>query len=768
MNNRKLSIIFVSTYVPRLCGIATFTNDLYKAISKELKLNYSFLDEISVKIVAIDNMKGDLDYPSEVVYVIKEQFLEDYIRAAEFVNLSKTDLVIVQHEFGIFGGKFGDFILSFLRNLKTPVFTTLHSILKNPLKEQKIIIKQLAEYSYKLIVMTNKAKEFLTADPYDILPDKISIIPHGIPDVPFIDPFYYKKELSLENKHVILTFGLISPSKGLEFMIEAMSIIVSTHPDTVYVILGKTHPEVYLRNGEEYRNLLKKRIKLLQIEDNILFIDEYVDLELLTKYLNTSDIYVTPYPSKEQICSGTLSYALGTGNAVISTPYYHAEELLADNRGILVPFNNAETLAEAIITLLSDENNRNELRRNAYLYCRNMTWNNIGSNLLKEFQTYMDEKYQNNLIKDSLLPKKLLRPEYTSLPSIDISHLITMTDDVGLTQHSYYSIPNRNFGYSLCDNARALIFIMKYRYEFKIYNDPTIEKLKQTYLSFIIHSYNSESKLFRNFMGYNRQWLEEKGSQDTNGRAIWSLGVAINLIEDLSLRDGLTRLFKKTISSQNAFHHPRALSYILMGLLEYLNVFPGDLDIKLLQKTISKRIYDLFLDNMSSDWKWFEEKLFHTNALIANSLLSSGYNLQNEEYQNLALEVLEWLVNQQISDKGYLTIIGNKGWMDKFGNRANFDQQPIEAYTILEACLNAYKITNNETWLGKVYMCFDWFLGKNDCNLPLYDPITKGCYDGLEPSDINQNIGAESTLAWLLSLFNLHELTQKEIYILDE
>lgn len=751
------TLAVIGNYLPRHCGIATFTTDLCDALSLEASNS-------NIVALAMDDIPEGYPYPSRVQFQIRDQVQTDYIRAAEFLNARNADGAIIQHEYGIFGGKHGSYLFHLLENLRIPFITTLHTVLSDPLPEQKTIIQKLSRLSEKLVVMAEKAVGILQKS-YGIPESKIALIPHGIHDVPFVDPSFYKDHFNAENRKVILTFGLLSPGKGIEYMIDAMPAIVEKHPDAVYLILGKTHPHLIKESGEEYRHFLMKKADENGVSENIIFYNQFFNLPELTQFLISSDIYVTPYLSREQITSGTLSYALGMGKAVVSTPYWHAEELLADDRGILVPFKDPGALSKAIIELLDDEARRNRMRKQAYQYCRPMIWKEVARQYLDLLQ---DEKFQKSV---SVFSEPTTNGEscinLDHLPEIKLDHFYYLTDDTGILQHAYYSVPDRNYGYCTDDNARALIMAAMHK---RLRKDSSLDLYIDRFLSFIHYAYNPANQRFRNFMDYDRRWLEETGSEDSHARALWSLGFSLEALQNTRYKNMIMPAFQNAIKPLLHFSSPRAWAITLMGIHHYLNVFTGDATIRKIRKTLSEKLLNLFKssregladDESSRDlWLWPEAQATYGNAHLPNALILTGDDTSNKEMKETGLKILDWLIEKQTNRNGYLSIIGNKGWMSK-DSRAFYDQQPVEAMALISTCKNAYVITQDRKWRKRMIQSFEWFTGKNDINLPLYDFKSGGCYDGLQPGKLNQNMGAESTLSWLISLLTMYEIFSEE------
>jgi hypothetical protein len=608
-----------------------------------------------------------------------------------------------------------------------------------------------------MIVMSRKAKDLLL-EIYGISEEKITIIPHGIPDVPFIDPSFYKDQFGVENRKVILTFGLLDPGKGIEYVIDAMPAIVEKHPDAVCIILGATHPHVIRASGEKYRHSLQQRVSRLGIEKHVLFFNQFLDLKTLTQFLTAADIYVTPYLSQEQIVSGTLSYAVGIGKAAISTPYWYAQELLADKRGIIIPFRDPEALSKAADKLLSSEALRNSMRKRAYQFTRPMVWKEVARNYLKVARQTLERRSQvPSTYRIELKPQKL-----ETLPEINLHHLNMMTDDTGMLQHARFSIPNREEGYCLDDNARALIVAGRY---YRLHRDDSILTALKKYLSFTMDAFNGENGRFRNFMSYDRRWLEESGSEDAHGRALWGLGVAIQAAPDHSIRDLSCQLFIRAVGCVDEFKSLRARAFSLIGIYHYLGVYGGDADVRKIRALLAENLYRRFHENASTDWFWPEDILTYANAVMPHALILTGHSRSNADMLDTGLKSLQWLLKQETHEAGHITVIGNKGWMRRNGERAHFDQQPEEVMALLEACGEAYRVTNDRSWLREIRRCFDWFMGKNDLAIPVFDFKTGGCHDGLHPNGVNENMGAESTLAWLISLLDMDDIFAHEILL---
>ncbi|WP_432798987.1 glycosyltransferase [Poriferisphaera sp. WC338] len=748
----------VGTYVPRRCGIATFTHDLTDALT-------SAAPDINTMTVAMNDRPEGYRYANRVWFEINQNRLVEYRLAADFLNMSNVDVVSLQHEFGIFGGPDGSYILEMLRRLRMPVVTTLHTVLRTPTDSQLKVMRQLTDLTDCFVVMAERAEEFLR-DIYHVPNEKIQLIPHGIPDVPFVDPNYYKDIFGVEGKKVILTFGLLGPSKGIENMIEALPSIIEKHPDTVYIVLGATHPGVIAYQGEEYRLGLQRRAKELGIADNIIWVNQFVELEQLIEFLGAADVYVTPYLNEAQITSGTLSYALGSGKAVVSTPYWHAQELLAEDRGILVPFADTNALANGINHLFDHESDRHAIRKRAYQYTRSMVWQEVAEQHLSLFQSVREHRNQNpkpNLTaRPNLLSNTSIKtPE---LAEIKLEQLVNLTDSVGLLRAAIATVPDRNQGYTTDDNARALIItLIAQDYLHATHAQPRLEDLTTRYLSFLGHAFNAENKRFRHHLSYDRQWFDTDGSEDSHGRAIWALGETVARSTTRGHMTFATNLFQQALEPCTSLQSPHGWAYALIGIHAYLRRFSGDSHARRVREQLAQKLYDAFQRNGSSDWHWLSDELTYANAQIPHALLLSGRWMFNNEMIQAALRVLDWLYNiETADDNDHFAPIGSDGWLVRNQSKTRFNQLPIEASGMINATLEAYRITADKRWLDRAYTCLNWFLGDNDLHQPLYDPTTGGCAEALLPHGVSENQSAESTTAWLLALLSLYDHTQGE------
>jgi len=738
-------IAFIGDYLPRKCGIATFTHDLRGAMTEQYPAVESF-------VAPVNDLPEGYEYPSEVKFEFNENDLDSYRRTADYLNFSNADVVCLQHEYGIYGGPSGSFILALLRNLRIPVVTTLHTILQNPSADQRQVLHEISVLSARLVVMSERGRKMLR-EIYDVPEEKVDIILHGIPDMPFIDPNFYKDQFGVEGKHVLLTFGLLSPNKGIENVLRALPEVIKKFPNLVYIILGATHPNLVREHGEAYRLTLERLAQDLGIKRHISFYNRFVELEELKIFLGVADLYITPYQNAAQTTSGTLAYAFGSGKAVISTPYWHAEELLDDDRGILVPFGDSKAMTQAILSLLEDDNRRHAMRKRAYLLGREMIWSKAAQSYMASFESARRNPTSLSIRR---LEVRTLEEERLELPDLRLDHLTRMSDSTGIYQHAIYSLPDFTHGYCTDDNARALIATVLLE-ELEL-EEPELHRLAETYSSFMQYAFDPDSKRFRNFMGFDRHWLESEGSEDSQGRALWALGTCAGRSRHRHLQAWAAQMFERALPSVLDLKSPRTWAYTLLGIYEYFRRLSGDRVATQARDTLTQRLIDIFERTATDDWPWFEESLSYANALLSHVLILSGRWADNPKAFEIGLRSLRWLVSVQKAPQGHFRPIGSAGFYTRGGKRADFDQQPIEAHSTISACLEAYRSTDDAIWHEEARIAFEWFLGRNDLGLSLYDSKTGGCCDGLHVDRVNQNQGAESTLAYLIALSEMELL----------
>ncbi len=743
------TVAIVGSYVPRRCGIATFSHNLASAISRHVHRE-TLPDGDGVSIVAMTDRSGEYAYGPEVKVEINQYRREDYHSAAEILNASKIGVVSLQHEYGLFAGEAGAYILELLDRLQKPLITTLHTILSDPSGPQREVLRRIAARSSTTVVMAERAKVLLK-DVYDVPLDRIQLIHHGVPDVPFEDTEPFKERFGLSGRPVILTFGLLSPNKSIETMLDALGKIVPDHPDVAYIVLGVTHPVVLRESGEAYRLSLERRAVELGIQRNVIFHNRYVSDVDLGEYLQAADIYATPYRGKEQITSGTLAYALASGRAVVSTPYWHAQELLTGGRGRLADFDDPDDFAEALRMLLENPELRNRMRRTAYDFGRDMTWAKVA----ERYATTIEQACASfTTAAAELIPERKVFMRM-SLPEVHLRHLFTMTDDTGILQHAVYMTPDRRHGYCTDDNARALIVASMV---WTLFQDERVLSKLIVYLSFMHFAHNPETGRFRNFMSYDRRWLEDDGSDDCQGRGLWALGYLLSHAPNESTGRLAGDLFRSAMAKVESLEWPRSWALSILGLHYYLRMAGDDAVARQKLGDLAYRLNSRFVEHASPDWPWFEDVVTYDNGRLPQALIIAGVELGQQDLIDRGLNVLQWLVDIQTAEREHLSVIGNNGWKTRTGERATFDQQAIEPAALIGACKAAYRASGDRKWLLEMRRCFEWFMGRNDIGQSMVDFKSRGCYDGLKPNGVNENQGAESVLSWLLSNLIMHEM----------
>jgi glycosyltransferase involved in cell wall biosynthesis len=739
-------LAFIGNSLPRHCGIATFTTDLRQAITTSRQ-------DLETRIVAMTDHGQTYDYPASVVFQINDNDVEEYARAADFLNAGRFDVVCLQHEFGIFGGEAGAHLLVLLSRLTVPVVTTLHTVLARPTAVQRAVLNGIVEASSKIVVMAEKGRELLRSV-YHVPDDKIEVIAHGIPDVAFSGPDAAKARLGFAGRPVILTFGLLSPNKGIEVMIDAMPLILKRRPDAVYVVLGATHPNLVRDQGEAYRESLIARVRELGVEDHVVFLDRFVDQATLLEFISMCDVYATPYLNEAQMTSGTLAYSFGLGRPVVSTPYWHAHELLADGRGVLVPFGNAAATGHEIAELLTDDARRDAMCRRAHTFSRTMTWQRAAERYVSVFEQARQGHWLKVVARsDATSPE----PHSPAPPDMQIGHFLAMCDDTGLFQHAVHSVPDRSHGYCVDDNARALLLAC-------VLNDPGEQRLPEIltarFAAFVQHAWNPDTRRFRNFMGFNRTWLEGSGSEDSHGRTLWALGECARKDASLSRRRWAQALFAEALPTAEGFRSPRAWAFTLLGLDAYCTMAPDDLHAREVRHSLAGRLMSILASVETPEWVWFEEGLAYDNARLPQALMMAGMATQTPDYVDAGLRSLRWLMTQQTAPAGHFRPVGTAGFGEQRQHPRTFDQQPLEATATIAACLTAWRADGDAEWKTVATRVFAWFLGRNDLSVALVDPFSGSCRDGLHPDRANENRGGESVLSYLLSLAEIRQLAR--------
>ncbi|TWU46958.1 glycosyltransferase family 4 protein [Rubripirellula reticaptiva] len=733
-------IAFVGDYLPRKCGIATFTHDLRIAVAKE--------SHAECVVVAMDDIAGGYAYEDEVQFQVAEQDLDEYRAAADFLNFSDVDVVSLQHEFGIYGGPCGSHILALLHDLRMPVVTTLHTVLSEPSQTQRAVMMQLIRLSTRLVVMTDRCRQTLM-NTYAVDRDQVDLIAHGIPNAPDADQRVLKEQFNVENKLVALTFGLLSPGKGIEHVLQAIPEIVAKFPDLIYIVLGATHPSLIREQGERYRISLERMAKELGITKNVSFYNRFVELEELTEFIGAADLYITPYLNVQQAVSGTLAYAFGCGQAVISTPYWHAEELLADGRGVLVPFADSSAIAREVIGLLGDDDQRLAMRARAHELGRCMTWDHVSQLYIDSFDRARNQR------SPSLKPLavRTLDEQPLALPQLQLAHLRNLSDSTGIIQHAIYSIPDHTHGYCTDDNARGLILTVLLEEQG---NDKTdVNSLSSRYAAFLNGAFNRDTGRFRNFMSFDRRWLEEDGSDDSQGRAMWALGTCIGRSRRAGLASWARELFHRALPACEQTTSPRTWALGIIGIHEYLRRYGGDRAAVTMAQQLADRLVEMYRVTATDDWPWFEDITTYNNAKLSQALITHGRLVDDQRAVEIGLTSLRWLCEKQLSPQGRFRPIGSNGFSRDGGIAAVYDQQAIEAHAMVSASIEAFAVAKDSFWNEQAHLAFDWFLGRNDLGQPIYDASTGGCFDGLMENQVNENQGAESTLAFLLSLVEM-------------
>lgn len=735
-----LRVAFLGTFPPRRCGIATFTRDLSEAVA-------TASDRVVPITIALTDPGGQYEYSERVKYEIRQALKADYAHAAEFANHTGVSLVSVQHEYGIFGGDDGAYVLDFLTALRVPSLVTLHTVLKRPSASQKAIVRKMSNLCGGFVVMSHVAADLLSGA-YHIPKHKVHIIPHGIPEMSPCDQEGLKARFGVSGRWMLLTFGLLSPNKGIEVAIRALPALIERFPDLVYFVVGATHPHVVRRHGESYRISLEREAEHLGVREHVVFRDQFITNNDLCNYLQAADVFVSPYQNEAQVTSGALAYAMGAGAAVVSTPYWHAQELLADGRGRLFPFGASDVLATTIASLLASPAELESVRSSAYAYTRSFVWPHIG-------RAYLE--LGTRLVQAA--PKSRSRPgapRAGALPELRLDHLLRMTDETGIIQHATFSVPARKTGYCVDDNARALIVALTAD---RLGSSPTTKRLLATYLSFLHHSQTDDGG-FRNLMSYERSFEAERALDDCLGRAIWALGSSVQLMSD----DGGRRLARQML--EQALPHttelgPRGMAPCILGLANLLAAEPAADWARTALSTMAEKLIARYQEVATHDWHWIEPALTYDNAMIPLALFKA-YSVTGERTNlRIARETLEFL-ERVCFERDRLALVGNSGWYCRGAEKSEADEQPIDAAAFVLAFRGAYVATGDHHYLRRMRQAFGWFLGANRLGLPLYDFLSGGCRDGLGVTQVNENQGAESTVCFLLSLIEMLELAGEE------
>ena len=722
-------LALIGNFLPRQCGLATFTTDVFTAMRARFP-------EIAVDVYAMDDHPGKYDYPPEVTGTIPEHELSAYINTARKIEASGAQAIWLQHEYGIFGGPAGEHILALLDRTTLPVIVTLHTILEKPNADERRVLEGLLRRAARVVVMAERGRDILQRV-YGANPRQIVMIPHGVPDRDLLDPAALKDKFGWQGHKVMLTFGLLAPNKGIETVINALPAVIAKHPDLLYVVLGATHPNLVAYEGEKYRDKLKALATEKGVAGNIAFVDAFLEHGELLDYLQAADVYVTPYTNPAQITSGTLSYAIGVGKPVISTPYVHATEILADGHGVLVPFGDVDAFAREIDALMSNDRDRNRLAERAYARGRTMIWPKLAEAMMAEIRAIVAAR-----------PFRLAKMPAPLKPLIpDFAAVERMSDSTGMLQHSIYSIPDRRHGYCIDDNCRALMLMSA----MPDLDDVTRDKWMTIYASFVQYAWNPDTRRFRNFMNFDRTWCEDSGSEDSNGRTLWSLGVTARDAQAAKHRDWATAMFDSTASMALELGSLRAQAFAMLGAAAMLEAKPGhQLSLSILE-AFPKVHLDLLAKARRPEWQWFEIVLAYDNTRLPQALIRAGQALGRQDLIDCGLATLDWIVAKQTSPEGRFRAVGSESFNRPYADPLQFDQQPLEAQATVDACAAAFEATGDMRWHDEAQRAYGWFLGANDLDLPLASVADGGCYDGLMPTGLNRNQGAESILALQLA-----------------
>lgn len=721
-------ILFITSYPPRECGIATYSQDLKNAIQEK------FGSTFSLKVCALESLQLNYNYPDEVKYKIDTQLEANFSDLATKINLDKNvAMLFLQHEFGLFGGIYGDYLLKFLKNIKRPVTTTFHTVLPKPNKKLKKVVRKIADYSDFLIVMTSISKVILIAD-YGIAERKIAVISHGTHLVASVDNVEKKAKNQFSDRIVLSTFGLLNEGKSIETALEALPQIIEKFPNVIYLIIGKTHPEVLKWEGEKYRNFLYEKIQELHLENNVRFINKYLSLEELMNYLQRTKVYLFTSKDPNQAVSGTLAYAMACGCPVIATPIPHAKEFL-DGAGLNYDFQNSNQLAEKTIELLNNPKLLEEMQLNALHKINPTSWQNAA------------------IAHVELINKNSSKHKFTlqyEIPKISLDHIKRMTSEDGLFQFSAISTPDVMSGYTLDDNARALIALTKH---YQLTAEEEDLALINIYLKFILYC-QREDGTFLNYVDFEGNFTANNGNEnleDANGRAIWALGEFISYkdIIDYELIKKAKFAIQKTLVNTTKFKSPRAIAFIIKGLYFY-NLENKSPRINYLIEQLADNLVSKYRTISDKKWKWYEDYLTYANSILPEAMLLAALSTDNKLYKEIAKTSFDFLL-EVIFKKDQIKVISNQGWYQKGKSVHQYGEQPIDvAYTIL-ALQTFYQEYNDESYKEKMKIAFDWFHGKNHLHQIIYNPATGGCHDGLEQNHVNLNQGAESTISYLLS-----------------
>ena len=743
--SRGRSIAFLGSYPPRKCGTAAFTSDLSSAISRRRP-------DLNCEVIAVNDQGKSYPYPEQVRYQIAEERFVAYQRAADHLNISNIELLSVQHEYSIFGGRAGAHILGLIRDVRMPIVTTLHHVMASPSDAQRSVLEEVCARSERVVVLSETAAELLRKV-HHIVSTKIDVIPPGIVDLPDVDTA--KALLGLTERKVLLTLGLLRPDKGIEYVLDALLEITARHPKALYLVLGATHPQEKRAQGETYRLMLEARGRALGIGGQLVFHDRFVSNTELAQFMAAADIYITPYLNLDRTSSSTLALAVGSGKLAISTPYLYAQELLSEGRGAIVAARDGSAIASEVLRMFEDQQARDNLKQRALDSGKDMRWPVIAAAYLDCFARASKSYAYSSTATPSLRTSLSLR-----LPEINLDHLRTLTDDTGLLRHAIFNVPRREDGYCLDDNAQALRLVAQIE-EMNAEPIESLRTLTSRYLAFVRHAYASNTGGFRNEMSYHRTWQEGSetggGTEESHGRALWALGTCCARSTLPGHRTMAKKLFCEALPTVESFDNSLAWAYTLLGIAEYLQAEPGDEAGRRIGLQLSRRLMSRFRKHAIDGWPWCEDKLNRCSARLPQALLVSGQRSGDNGMIAYGLRSLEWLGTLQTSPSGTFLPLGSQNSSMNGTQLALFDRQPAEACAMTAACLQAYTMTGERAWVRLMQSAFNWFLGRNQANRWLYDASTGGCRDGLETTGFSENQSAESTLSFLMALLDVSQ-----------
>lgn len=727
-----LRLALIGGFLPRRCGIATFTTDMHAALK-------TLSPDMVIDVYAMAPAAVADDFDTTICDTIVDADPAAYLEAADKIDASGAEVVWLQHEFGLFGGPAGDLILSLLDHVSAPVVVTLHTVLAKPDPDQMRVMTRLIARASQLVVMSDHSRMLLTSI-YGAHEDQITLIAHGVPDRPFGRSAHFKESFGFTGKKVILTFGLLSKGKGIEVMIRALPQITRCHPDVVYCIAGATHPNLVAHEGEAYRESLQALAIEHKVEGHIRWIDAFLDTDELLDLIEAADVFVTPYLGAQQSTSGTLSYAMALGKAVVSTPYLHAAELLANDHGRLVAFGDSDAMGREISLLLDEPQVLLDLQERVYGHGREMIWPRFAERTLEVIEA-----------------TRLVASQESAAERIGIQGFVRMCDSTGILQHSVHGIPDRRHGYCVDDNARALMLMHRL-------SGSTLREsghLTTVFASFVQHAWNADTGEFRNFMGFGRNWLEDIGSEDSCGRTIWAVGITARHAHDGAMRRWAREFFAETAPSALGFQSPRAIAFAMLGAASLAKSQPRHALADAIMRHGAETLRSLHSIAARPGWNWFEDVLAYDNCRLAEAMLRAGVQLGDDDIIACGLETLGWVMAMQTAPPGHFRPVGSNSFGHNYARPRVFDQQPVEIWAAIDAVSAAWEVTRDPHWLMHARCAYDWFDGKNDRSIKVGDLVTGTSRDGINPRGLNLNEGAESVLSFQHAFYAFQSLMAK-------